>query len=235
MCNSNTIIYLHSQMESLQIHIAIDPSLYSKDPESSELGKKIISKGIELIDELGYEAFTFKKLGIEICSNESSIYRYFESKHALLVYLVNWYWSWIEYKLVFSTNNINSSEEKLKKAIHLLTEEIKEDNSITFINEIRLNKIIISESAKAYYTKEVDKENQKGYYKTYKRLVQRVSDFILAINPKYAYPHMLVSTIIEGAHHQRYFTKHLPSLTDTKKGRDAVVNFYNELIKKAIE
>ena len=181
------------------------------------------------------QKYLLKKLGIEICSNESSIYRYFESKHALLVYLVNWYWSWIEYKLVFSTNNINSPKEKLKKAIHLLTEEIKEDNSITFINEIRLNKIIISESAKAYHTKEVDKENQKGYYKTYKRLVQRVSDFILAINPKYAYPHMLVSTIIEGAHHQRYFTKHLPSLTDTKKGRDAVVNFYNELIKKAIE
>ena len=222
-------------MKTLQTHIAIDSSLYSKDPESSELGKKIIGKGIELINELGYEVFTFKKLGVEINSNESSIYRYFESKHALLVYLVNWYWSWMEYKLMFSMKNINSPKEKLKKAIHLLTEEIKEDNSITFINEIRLNKIIISESAKAYYTKEVDKENQKGYYKTYKRLVQRVSDFILAINPKYAYPHMLVSTIIEGAHHQRYFTKHLPSLTDTKKGRDAVVNFYNELIKKAIE
>ena len=234
MYNSNTIVYLHPKMESLQIHIAIDPSLYSKDPESSELGKKIISKGIELIDELGYEAFTFKKLGVEICSNESSIYRYFESKHALLVYLVNWYWSWIEYKLVFSTNNINSPKEKLKKAIHLLTEEIKEDNSITFINEIRLNEIIISESSKAYYTREVDEKNQKGYYKTYERLVQKLSSFILEINPEYAYPHMLISTIIEGSHHQYYFTKHLPSLTDTNKGKDVVVNFYEELIKKAV-
>ena len=36
------------------------------------MGKKIIGKGIELINELGYEVFTFKKLGVEINSNERS-------------------------------------------------------------------------------------------------------------------------------------------------------------------
>jgi len=81
-----------------------------------------VEYGIEMIHELGYEAFTFKKLGSRINSNESSIYRYFESKHSFLVYLVNWYWSWIEYKLVFATTNIESEEEKLEKAIQLLTE-----------------------------------------------------------------------------------------------------------------
>ena len=104
-------------MEQLKINIVIDSSLYLKDPESSVLGKKIVGKGIEMMEEIGYESFTFKKLGEKIGSNESSIYRYFESKHALLVYLVNWYWSWIEYKLVFSTTNMTSSEQKLKKAI----------------------------------------------------------------------------------------------------------------------
>ena len=103
-------------MEQLKINIVIDSSLYLKDPESSVLGKKIVGKGIEMMEEIGYESFTFKKLGEKIGSNESSIYRYFESKHALLVYLVNWYWSWIEYKLVFSTTNMTSSEQKLKKS-----------------------------------------------------------------------------------------------------------------------
>ena len=32
---------------------------------------KIVQVGIELMDQLGYEAFTFKKLGVEINSNES--------------------------------------------------------------------------------------------------------------------------------------------------------------------
>ena len=172
-------------MEQLKINIVIDSSLYLKDPESSELGKKIVGKGIEMMEEMGYESFTFKKLGEEIGSNESSIYRYFESKHALLVYLVNWYWSWIEYKLVFSTTNMTSSEEKLKKAIYVLVEDIKEDNSFSYINEVMLNKIIISEGSKTYYTKKIDKENQKGYYATYKRLVERISNLVLAIEPKY--------------------------------------------------
>lgn len=217
-------------MKSLQLHINISPDLYTKDPESSFLGKKIISKSIEMIDALGFEDFTFKKLGLEIGSNESSIYRYFESKHVLLVYLVNWYWSWIEYKLVFATLNVSSAHECLTKAVFIVTSEVTEDNSFSYINEVLLNKIIVSESSKAYHTKAVDAENKKGYYKTYKRVVQRISDFVLEINPSYTFPHMLISTVIEGAHQQRYFSKHLPSLTDFEKGKDNVVHFYKDLV-----
>ena len=50
-------------MEQLKINIVIDSSLYLKDPESSVLGKKIVGKGIEMMEEIGYESFTFKKLG----------------------------------------------------------------------------------------------------------------------------------------------------------------------------
>jgi AcrR family transcriptional regulator len=222
-------------MQALQINLSIDGSLFTKDPESSDLGKKIVRTSIEMIDELGYEAFTFKKLGDRIHSNESSIYRYFESKHALLVYLFNWYWSWIEYKLVFLTMNIEQPEVKLVKILRLLTEEIKEDSDFSSINEVLLNKIIISESAKAYHNKEVDEDNKKGFFKVYKRVVQRVCDIILEINPNYPYPHMLISTIIEGAHHQRFFSEHLPSLTDVEEGNDAIDRFYEELLLKAIK
>lgn len=222
-------------MQALQINLSIDGSLFTKDPESSDLGKKIVRTSIEMIDELGYEAFTFKKLGDRIHSNESSIYRYFESKHALLVYLFNWYWSWIEYKMVFLTMNIEQPEVKLVKTLRLLTEEIKEDSDFSSINEVLLNKIIISESAKAYHNKDVDEDNKKGFFKVYKRVVQRVCDIILEINPNYPYPHMLISTIIEGAHHQRFFSEHLPSLTDVEEGNDAIDRFYEELLLKAIK
>lgn len=221
-------------IESLQIHITINPELYTKNPESSELGKKIVSTSIQMINDLGYEAFTYKKLGVTIGSNESSIYRYFESKHALLVYLINWYWSWIEYKLVFATTNVTLATNKLESAITLLTEEIKEDNSFNYINEVLLNKIIISESAKAYHTKNIDKENEKGYFITYERVVQRVSEIILEVNPSFEFPHMLVSTVIEGAHHQRFFSKHLPGLTNVKAGKNNIVRFYTDLVYKTI-
>jgi len=221
-------------MKDLQVHITIDPLLYTKNPESTDLGKRIVSKSIEMINDLGNESFTYKKLGLAIGSNESSIYRYFESKHALLVYLVSWYWSWIEYKLAFATANVTSAEEKLNKAITILTEEVKEDTSFNYINEVLLNKIIISESTKAYYTKDIDKEDKKGFYKTYKRVVQRVCDVVLEVNPNFQYPQMLVSTVIEGAHHQRYFSEHLPSLTNVETGKNNIVTFYKKLVISTI-
>lgn len=217
------------------INIKVNENVYLKNPESSELGKKIIAGSIDLINEMGFETFTFKKLGQAIGSTEASIYRYFESKHKLLLYLNCWYWSWTEYKMMFGLANISSPEERLRKAILLLTQEVGEDNSFMHINELKLNQIVISESSKAYLTKEVDQDNKLGVYAVQKQLVQRVSDIILEINPTYKYPHMLISTVIEGAHLQRYFAEHLPRLTDTSDKDDYITAFYTELVFKAIE
>ncbi|HBY69084.1 MAG TPA: TetR family transcriptional regulator, partial [Flavobacteriaceae bacterium] len=92
-------------MEELlkNLQIRVNENLYLKDPESSSLGKKIIENSIILIEEIGFEGFTFKKLGDRIQSPEASIYRYFENKHKLLLYLTSWYWSWKEYQLVIKT------------------------------------------------------------------------------------------------------------------------------------
>ena len=217
-------------MENFNLQIKINNTFYAKDPESSDLGRHIISKSIEMINALGFEAFTFKKLGDAIGSNESSVYRYFSNKHMLLVYLLNWYWSWMDYKIVLQTSNLNNAKDKINKAVELLVADVKQDSDFSFINEILLHRIIITESSKIYHNKDVDNENEKGFYKTYKQVVQRVSDFILDFNPKYKYPHMLVSTIIEGAHHQRYFAEHLPSLTDVEEGQNNIIRFYTNLV-----
>ena len=133
---------------------------FLKDPDSSELGKRIVEHSILLIDEIGFEGFTFKKLGERIGSNESSIYRYFENKHKLLVYLTSWYWGWLEYQLVFATNSIADPQEKLKQAIAIVTKTTVEDHSYRHINEVLLNKIVVNESSKSFLTKEVDEREQ---------------------------------------------------------------------------
>jgi AcrR family transcriptional regulator len=217
-------------MKNLQIQIEINPELYSKNPDSSDLGRKIITNSIELINEIGFELFTFKKLGLRIKSPESSIYRYFENKHTLLLYLTSWYWTWTEYQLVFATSNVACPKERLERSLLILTKPVSVDNSISYVNEVLLSEVIFEESIKAFNTKDVDKENKKGCFKAYKNVVNRVSDIILEIKPQFEYPHMLISTVIEGAHQQKFFAEHLPSLTDSKKQENTITNFYTELV-----
>ncbi len=224
-------------MDNFLSHINLRPneSTYVKDPESSDLGKSIVTGSISLMDELGFEAFTFRKLAQKIGTTEASVYRYFESKHKLLLYLASWYWSWIEYKIVFAIANVESPEERLKRSIELLTTIHGADGSFEHINETELQRIVNHEFTKAYQTKNVDQENKDGVFLTYKSVVARVSEIIKEINPNYLYPHMLVSTMIEGAHHQRFFADHLPRLTNVIPGTDSVTCFYRELVFKAIE
>ena len=216
------------------ITISINPRVYLKDPESSDLGKKMVEGSIDLIDELGFEAFTFKKLADKISTTEASIYRYFESKHKLLLYITSWYWAWLEYRLVFQTINVESAEKRLRTSLQLITETVEEDSSFSHINEIKLNRIVITESSKSYLNRQVDAENKEGAFLGYKQLVARIADMVTELNPDYPYPHMLVSTVIEGAHLQRYFAEHLPRLTDQVKGEDSVCSFYADLVFQAI-
>lgn len=217
-------------MDTLPIKINVSTDFYLKNPDESVLGRTIVTNSIELIHELGFEAFTIKKLSTKIGSPESSVYRYFESKHMILVYLIQWYWTWIEYRLVFETNNLSSPDLKLRKAIKVLTETIEEDSAFSHINEILLDKIIITEAVKAYFTKYSNNDSIEGHFAAYTKVVQRVSTLVLEIKPKYQFSHMLISTIIEGSHQQRFFAKNLPSLTDINPDEEYITKFYTELI-----
>lgn len=214
--------------------IKVNDKVYVKNPESSDLGKKIVAGGISLIDDLGFEHFTFKKLADEIGSTEASVYRYFESKHHLLVYVTFWYWGWMEYRLVFGLVNIVHPKDRLLKAVRILTEKIEQDSNFSHIDEVKLNRIIIAESTKLFFNKNVDQENLEGFFLPYKNLVQRLSSIVIEIKPNYKYPHMLVTTFIESAMNQRYFADHLPQLTDVVKGEDAVTTFYQEMVLKQL-
>jgi AcrR family transcriptional regulator len=219
-----------------KIKIRVSEKLYLRDPDESSLGRSIVTDGIILIDKIGFESFTFRKLAKRINSTEASIYRYFENKHKLLIYLLSWYWNWVEYRLVFATNNIASGQEKMRIAINMLASPVsEEDPNLAHINEVALHNIVIAESAKAYLTKEVDKENKEGSFSSYKSLCLRIVEIVKEINPSYEFPASLVSTVIEGAHLQKFFSAHLPSLSDAPKNDNEVVaRFLTKMVFKTL-
>lgn len=215
------------------IKIQVNEKIFVKDPETSVLGKKIIQFSILLIDEIGFDNFTFKKLGDLIGSNESSIYRYFENKHKLLIYLSSWYWAWMEYKLVFSTSNVKNPIEKLKIAITIVTQKTEDDLATIHINEVVLNRIIILEFAKTLHTKEVDEENKEGFFLIYKRLINRIVMMVNEVNPDYLFSKSLVSSIIEGNLHQTFLSEHLKTITNCNEVITST-DFYLNLIERIL-
>ncbi|GAB3541264.1 TetR/AcrR family transcriptional regulator [Pontibacter brevis] len=221
------------------IHISLDHKSYLREPESTELGRKIISESIRMIDALGSEQFTFKKLAAEIGSTEASIYRYFENKHKLLVYLVSWYWAWVDYTVSFQTHNIQDPRQRLSRALEVLTKAGQDDDpNVVYIDERILYRVVVAESSKVYHTKEVDAENKAGYFLEIKRLCRRLAQMVLDVNPAYLYPHALISTVMEAAHQQMYFARHLPSLTeirDTQRPAEETAQFLKHLTFSAID
>ncbi len=222
---------------NLEVQIKMNPSLYLRDPELSELGKNIIKYSIELIQKNGFESFTFKKLAEDIGTTEAGVYRYFENKHKLLVYLVSWYWGWLQFQINYQTNNVTDPIVKLKKIIKILASNVEDDLTTSHVDESLLYQILISEGSKAYLTNHVEQDNKQQFFKPYKDLCNTVGDMILACNEKYKYPHSLASTIIEVAHLQNFFMNHLPSLTDMSKSKDEkeIINYLEDLVFKSIQ
>ena len=201
----------------INLTIKLNEKLYLRNPEESELGKKILHHSIVLIEQIGFEAFTFKKLALEIGTTEAGIYRYFENKHRLLLYLVDWYWSWQEYRLLQETKNVTGPKTK--------------------INEKLLHNIVMSEGAKSWLTKHVEADNKDKLFQPFKDLCARIAEFIKAYNPKYAFPFSLSSTMIEMAHSQHFYMQHLPSLTDfgKKKNEEDIIRFLEQMVFGALD
>ncbi|MDP4284042.1 MAG: TetR/AcrR family transcriptional regulator [Bacteroidota bacterium] len=221
----------------LQLQIKMNEKLFLRDPEQTELGKNIILHSIQLIHKNGFESFTFKKLAENIGTTEAGIYRYFENKHRLLIYITAWYWSWLQYRLVVHVNNIKDPFDKLKRVIRLLASTVEDDISISYVNESILHQIIITEGSKTYLTKRVSEDNKDQLFNPYKDLCSKIGDIILECNPNYKYPKSLSSSIIEIAHAQNFFMNNLPSLTDFGNSKDEskIIAFLEDLIFSSLK
>ena len=199
-------------MMQVLLKFKLNEHLYLRDPENSEIGKLIIKNGIELIYEVGFEQFTFKKLAQKIDSTETTIYRYFSSKHKLLTYILNWYWSYLEFVAKMRLQEMYNSDQKLKMILEIITHNY--NSQILDYDLDKLQNIVIAESSKAYLVKEVDEINQELVFTPLKSLCKFIGQVILEIKSDFPYPNSLASTLLETAHDQQFFSEHLPKLTD---------------------
>jgi len=216
------------------IQIKVNNNIYIKDPESSELGKNIITTSINMIHDIGLEAFTFKKLATALNTTESTIYRYFENKHKLLIYLISWYWGWLEYKMVLSSINIVNAEERLRNTIDTICNPLRDEIEHEYFDLKPLHVIIIEESLKAFLTKNVDMENENGLFSNYKRINDRLINNIQEINPKFEYPNTMASIVLDSCNQQKFLAIHFPRLTDINENGNNLSEFLFKMILSTI-
>ncbi|MDG1277223.1 MAG: TetR/AcrR family transcriptional regulator [Algoriphagus sp.] len=222
-------------MESIlsKSKVEVNGNLYLKEPFSSDLGAEIVRKGCKLIQELGVEQFTFKKLATEIGSTEAAIYRYFENKHKLLLYLTAWYWGWMEINLVYATANLTDPGERLGVALKLMVDgPIFTKNE--YLNPLVLRSLVVNESLKGYLTKAVDDEHESGIFAQVYKFGERISSIIQEINPYYEYPKTLVSTVMESSLLQSFNSLHLPGMTERSIDSLGRYQFFHQLVINAI-
>lgn len=221
----------------IDIKFDLNKSMFNKDPQGTELGRKILEHSILMIDDIGFEAFTFKKLANKIGSAEKSIYRYFENKHFLLLFLTSWYWEWVHYLIYINLKNVTDPTKKLEIAISNLVKATSENPMNKYINENILHKVVIKEGGKTYHIKSVDEENRVGLFLSYKTLVKLLTDIIEEVNPNFKYSTSLASNLFEMSNNQIYFAEHLPKLTSIKhsnKQKDELIIMLSHFAKKLL-
>ncbi len=213
--------------------VEVNPKLYVKEPYSSELGALIVREGTQLIQEIGFEQFTFKKLAQGIGSTEAAIYRYFENKHMLLLYLNAWYWGWMEHNLVFLTSNIPDPRERLNIGLGLMVDGPRFLEN-EFLDLRQLRTVAINESIKGYFPRSVDAEHQAGLFAQVYSFGERIATIIRELNPEYSYAKTLVYTVMQASLLRSFNSLHLPEMIEIDSQGVESDRFFHQLVFKSI-
>jgi hypothetical protein len=147
-------------------------------------------------------------------STEASVYRYFENKQMLLIYLTSWYWEYLDFNIMMNTKNIEDPFRKLKIAVKTVVDGMSEGTAIEYIDIKLLHQIIVEQSPKVIYTKKVSECEKAGLFSNYINLNSHISGIILECDPDFQYPSALASNIIKMAIDHTYYAENICSLTE---------------------
>ncbi len=213
-----------------QIRIEVDSGCYLRDPQATEVGRKLLQQALLLIDKTGIEEFTFAKLAKAIDSTEATIYRYFENKHCLLNYLLSWYWASLNFRIAFEINSLSRVSEKLENFLRILVYADLNYASTSFLDMGVLHHLALTEADKVFFTHRVDEENQDRYFRHYKMVCSQLTSLIEQHNPSCQWPKSIACMLIEQSHRQLFFSDHLPSLSDVSQGKKQREEIYSYLL-----
>lgn len=236
----NIFTFAANQLSSIMevyIQLPVNRKLFIRDPESTDLGRRMLAESIRFIHQYGFEEFTFKKLASSIGTTEATIYRYFENKHRLLIYIVDWYWSWLHYLCIEKTRKTSDPAQRIRKIIRILTNGEAEGVSFRHIDKNLLKGIVISEGSKAWLTRHVVQDNRDKLFKPYKDLCGFVAGIFLEYRPRYRYSRSLATTVVKMSHTLNFYTMNLPSLTDygTSKDTRRIRPFLEDLVLSTLK
>jgi len=218
-----------------RLSISVSPKTYLRNPEDTELGRNIISQGIELMSETGYQCFNFKNLAQMMGSTEASVYRYFENKYMLLMYLTSWYWEYLDLQIMLNTRNIDNSLRKLSLMVETIVQGVQSDITQDYFDVKKLHNIVVEQATKVTHSRKVEACDKAGMFENYKNLNNNISDILMECDPDFKYPTALASNIIRLAMDHKYYAEHICCLTDISDCRETKMNQIEEMITYFLE
>ena len=197
-----------------------DAALSLREPMATELGRSVLADGLMLLNELGLEAFTFRKLAARAGCTEVSIYKYFANKQRLLQYHFQLYWLWLRQVAAQEVVRAAGPRDALRRVVDVLCGIWPADLPPLHVDPAALRHLVIAEGMKSYMHKHVDDDNARRLFKPYKDLSAFVADRLLACRQGLSMPRSFATTLVEMAHSLPFAMEHLPSLTELSETRD---------------
>lgn len=195
-----------------------DPTLHLRDPGTSAVGERILSEGLVLMNELGLEVFTFKKLTERAECTEATIYKYFPNKQRLLQYYFQLYWMWLDTHCQQEGRSLSDPWERVQGDIRSLCGLWAKDAMAAQLDPVVLRALVLVEGSKSFLHRNVDEDNKLKLFQPYKDLCAHIATELKACDRKCKQPHTFATTLIEMAHSLEFAMEHLPALTELSAG-----------------
>jgi AcrR family transcriptional regulator len=168
-----------------------------------------------MLGEGGFDAFTLKRLAHNLQTTESSVYRYFDNKHRLLVYHIKSYWEWLNEQVnIQCYNNKLHGRKALETTFEIMCFPQANNWPREGVSYDCMHKILTHQSVKAYFSSYVDLENKDGAHQALKALVHIMSGWLREEVPDFEFPKSLINTLLTSVMMQPFYAEHLPSLTE---------------------
>lgn len=212
-----------------------DPGLALRDL-NTPLGARILQDGLVLMNDLGLESFTFKKLADRTGCTEVTVYHYFANKQRLLQYYFQVYWLWLATYCQEEGKSLKDPLDRLRGDIRALCGTWPPAARANTFDPAALRELVINEGSKSFLHKDVDSDNELKLFKPYKDLCAHIAREVKAASPRARHARSFATTLVEMAHSLEFAMHHLPALTElsAKKGRAPLAGYLIDLAERYV-